>query len=54
MTEFGLFSSIYRVAELADGWNGRIISTQVYFSKSRSYSQYVSLGLRYRQTCSTA
>lgn len=26
-------SAIYRVAELSDGWNGTIISTQVYFSK---------------------
>ena len=26
-------SAIYRTAELADGWHGRIIETQVYFSK---------------------
>jgi len=26
-----LIRSIYRTAELADGWNGRIITTQVYF-----------------------
>ena len=24
--------AVYRTIELADGWNGRIISTQVYFS----------------------
>ncbi|KAJ3488236.1 hypothetical protein NLI96_g2982 [Meripilus lineatus] len=27
-----LIRSIYRLIELADGWNGRIISTQVYFN----------------------
>lgn len=27
-----LHRSIYRTIELADGWNGRIISTEVYFS----------------------
>lgn len=26
-------SAIYRTIELADGWNGRIIRTEVYFSK---------------------
>ncbi|PPQ82458.1 hypothetical protein CVT25_007255 [Psilocybe cyanescens] len=29
---FFFIRSIYRVAELADGWNGRIIQTQVYFN----------------------
>ena len=27
-----LFSAIYRTAELADGWHGKIISDQVLFS----------------------
>lgn len=27
-------SAIYRTAELADGWDGKIIRTQVYFSMS--------------------
>ena len=27
-------SSVYRTIELSDGWNGRIISTQRYFSAS--------------------
>lgn len=26
-------SSVYRVAELGDGWTGKILRTQVYFSK---------------------
>lgn len=29
-----VFRAVYRVAELADGWTGRIIRTQVYFSES--------------------
>ena len=29
-----LFSAVYRTVELADGWSGRIISTQIYFSPS--------------------
>lgn len=28
------FSSVYRTIELVDGWNGKVIHTQVYFSKS--------------------
>ena len=27
-----LFSAVYRTIELADGWNGRVIETEVYFS----------------------
>ena len=27
-----MLSAVYRTIELADGWNGRIIATQVYFS----------------------
>lgn len=30
---FILIRSIYRTIELSDGWTGRIISTQVYFSE---------------------
>lgn len=30
--------SIYRTIELADGWNGRIIETEVYFSKSQRFN----------------
>jgi hypothetical protein len=26
--------SIYRIVELADGWTGKIITTEIYFSKS--------------------
>ncbi|ETW76316.1 lipid-translocating exporter [Heterobasidion irregulare TC 32-1] len=32
ITIFLLIRSIYRLIELSDGWNGRIISTQVYFN----------------------
>lgn len=31
-TLFILIRTIYRTIELADGWTGRIIHTQVYFS----------------------
>lgn len=31
--DFGCLSAVYRLIELSDGWDGRIISTQVYFSK---------------------
>jgi hypothetical protein len=34
-------SGVYRVVELADGWNGRIISTQVYFSMSPFFSRFL-------------
>lgn len=33
-----LFSSVYRTIELADGWNGTVITTQVYFSTSPAHS----------------
>jgi len=29
--------AVYRVIELADGWHGKIIHTQVYFSKISFY-----------------
>jgi hypothetical protein len=29
--------SIYRTIELSDGWNGRIIQTQLYFSTSHLF-----------------
>jgi hypothetical protein len=32
-------SAVYRTIELADGWGGRILATQVYFS--RSYPRHV-------------
>lgn len=32
----GINSAVYRTIELADGWTGRIIHTQVYFSESTS------------------
>ncbi len=32
------YSDNYRTIELSDGWNGRIINTEVYFSKAASSS----------------
>ncbi|EIM90022.1 RTA1-domain-containing protein [Stereum hirsutum FP-91666 SS1] len=32
MTTFLLIRSVYRTIELADGWNGTVITTQVYFN----------------------
>ena len=32
----GLSSAIYRTIELADGFDGRIIQTEVYFSEATS------------------
>ncbi len=37
---FILIRSIYRTIELSDGWTGRIISTQVYFSESLPCYRY--------------
>ena len=36
---FILIRSIYRTIELSDGWTGRIISTQVYFSACSALSR---------------
>jgi hypothetical protein len=35
--------SIYRTVELSDGWSGRIIQTQVYFSESLFQTYHESL-----------
>lgn len=33
-----MYSAVYRLIELSDGWNGRVISTQVYFSECHPLS----------------
>jgi hypothetical protein len=38
-----MLRSIYRTIELSDGWNGRIIHTQVYFSEMLSDHSLVKL-----------
>ena len=40
--QFYLFSAVYRTIELADGWTGKIISTQLYFSAPCHSSAFVS------------
>lgn len=35
--------AVYRVIELADGWNGRIISTEVYFSECSPRKHFIIL-----------
>lgn len=52
-----LHSSVYRIIEFADGFNGTIAHTQVLFSESRAFSTGRTAPLRWRrvlQTCSTA
>ena len=46
--------AVYRVIELSDGWTGRIIQTQVYFSASPAAILRCSLTAAVAQTCSTA
>lgn len=36
-------SSVYRTIELADGWNGTVITTQVYFSTSHAQPTFCTL-----------
>jgi hypothetical protein len=47
--------SIYRTVELSDGWSGRIIQTQVYFSESlfQSYRRTQSADHNCLKMCST-
>lgn len=42
LTFWSFLRSIYRTIELSDGWNGRIISTQVYFSEQIAYRARVA------------
>lgn len=51
MSAYLLLSAIYRVIELADGWNGRIIATQVYFSTSPLPSDVCVVADGVPQTC---
>lgn len=38
-------SAIYRVIELAGGWNGRVFSTQVYFSTFALHFLFIWMGM---------
>ncbi len=49
---YKLSSAVYRTIELAGGWDGRIISTELYFSSSNSFSSSDITGIVLLNRCS--